>query len=426
MPVQIVDLFCGIGGLTRGLINSGLNVIAGFDIDPTCQYTYEHSNHISYNIRNIRDIDGNQINNLYSDDATKILVGCAPCQPFSQLRSKYGEANTLDEKYDLLLEYGRIIREVHPQVLSMENVPQIENTRIFREFLNILDENGYEKDYHVIYCPDYGIPQTRRRFVLVASILGPISLIEPTHNRKDIHVRDFIGNLPPIAAGEFLYVGHRKRENSLVSPVYNRPYMGRKGIGKLSMFSISQEIDVYSRKMLDDKNSEFNALRMDSEKIESSIKGEGDFNQSTAYYPEVLEIDDSCLAHSGTKIVLKKLKKNTSSLTVEYIKKRVARRFGIIGVENNFRVFVNNNEVTITDRDYFRKLRYIWYYGKESEKYSGFCSNLSYNECRDNVITINNKQYTISGWIGSVDASGDLKDGNDNLRQHRTINAPLP
>lgn len=80
---------------------------------------------------------------------------------------------------------------------------------------------------------------------------------------------------------------HRKRENSLVSPVYNRPYMGRKGIGKLSMFSISQEIDVYSRKMLDDKNSEFNALRMDSEKIESSIKGEGDFNQSTAYYPEM-------------------------------------------------------------------------------------------------------------------------------------------
>ena len=202
MPVQIVDLFCGIGGLTRGLINSGLNVIAGFDIDPTCQYTYEHSNHVSYNIRNIRDIDGNQINNLYSDDATKILVGCAPCQPFSQLRSKYGEANTLDEKYDLLLEYGRIIREVHPQVLSMENVPQIENTSIFREFLNILDENGYEKDYHIIYCPDYGIPQTRRRFVLVASILGPISLIEPTHNRKDIHVRDFIGNLPPIAAGE--------------------------------------------------------------------------------------------------------------------------------------------------------------------------------------------------------------------------------
>lgn len=216
---------------------------------------------------------------------------------------------------------------------------------------------------------------------------------------------------------KFLYVGHRKRENSLVSPVYNRPYMGRKGIGKLSMFSISQEIDVYSRKMLDDKNSEFNALRMNSEKIESSIKGEGDFNQSTAYYPEVLEIDDSCLAHSGTKIVLKKLKKNTSSLTVEYIKKRVARRFGIIGVENNFRVFVNNNEVTITDRDYFRKLRYIWYYGKESEKYSGFCSNLSYNECRDNVITINNKQYTISGWIGSVDASGDLKDGNDNLNK---------
>ncbi len=54
MPTQIVDLFCGIGGLTRGLINSGLNVIAGYDIDPTCQYTYEHNNHIHYNIPDVR------------------------------------------------------------------------------------------------------------------------------------------------------------------------------------------------------------------------------------------------------------------------------------------------------------------------------------------------------------------------------------
>ena len=202
MPAQIVDLFCGIGGLTRGLINSGLNVIAGYDIDPTCQYTYEHNNQIDYNIQNVRELTGDDINALYDEDAVKILVGCAPCQPFSQMRFKLGEANTQDEKYNLLLEYGRLIQEVHPTIVSMENVPQIQETNIFAEFLDILHANGYNVDYRVIYCPDYGIPQTRRRFVLVGSTLGPINIINPTHNRNDIHVEDFIRNLPPIEAGD--------------------------------------------------------------------------------------------------------------------------------------------------------------------------------------------------------------------------------
>lgn len=201
MPAQIIDLFCGIGGLTRGLINSGLNVIAGFDIDPTCQYTYEHNNNVNYNIENVRNLTGADIDALYDDDVLKILVGCAPCQPFSQMRFKLGEANAQDEKYNLLLEYGRLIQEVRPTIVSMENVPQIQDTNIFAEFLNILQTNGYQVDYRVIYCPDYGIPQTRRRFVLVGSTLGPITIIDPTHNRNDIHVRDFIQELPPIEAG---------------------------------------------------------------------------------------------------------------------------------------------------------------------------------------------------------------------------------
>lgn len=202
MPAQIVDLFCGIGGLTRGLINSGMNVIAGFDIDPTCQYTYEHNNEVEYNTRNIREVNGEEITELYDEGVTRILVGCAPCQPFSQMRFKLRDANAQDEKYNLLLEYGRLIQEVHPTIVSMENVPQIEHTNIFRDFLNILNENGYNVDYRVIYCPDYGIPQTRRRFVLVGSTLGEINIIEPTHNRNDIHVRDFIDNLPPLGAGD--------------------------------------------------------------------------------------------------------------------------------------------------------------------------------------------------------------------------------
>lgn len=201
MPSEIIDLFCGIGGLTRGLIDSGLNVIAGFDIDPTCQYTYEHNNNVPYHTQNVREVHAADLNELYAEDATRILVGCAPCQPFSQMRFKLGEANEHDEKYNLLLEYGRLIEELHPAIISMENVPQIKKTEIYMQFIQILQDNGYYFSEKVVYCPDYGIPQSRRRFVLIGSLLGPIELIAPTHHREDVSVRNFIDHLPHIEAG---------------------------------------------------------------------------------------------------------------------------------------------------------------------------------------------------------------------------------
>ena len=202
MP-QVIDLFCGVGGLTRGLLDAGLDVIAGFDIDKTCKYTYEHNNNVTYNLRDIKEVTSKDLLSYYDpNENVRILVGCAPCQPFSQMRSKLGEANAKDEKYNLLLEFGRLIRDTQPDIISMENVPQIEKTSVFNKFLDILNESGYYLDYKVIYCPDYGIPQTRRRFVLVGSKFGEIKIIDPTNNRKEIHVKDFIKDLPPIAAGE--------------------------------------------------------------------------------------------------------------------------------------------------------------------------------------------------------------------------------
>ena len=97
MPAQVIDLFCGVGGLTRGLLDAGLDVIAGFDIDPTCQFTYEQNNHVDYNVRNIREVTSDEIQALYDHDATTILVGCAPCQPFSQMRFKLRDANIQDD-----------------------------------------------------------------------------------------------------------------------------------------------------------------------------------------------------------------------------------------------------------------------------------------------------------------------------------------
>ena len=137
MPVQVVDLFCGVGGLTRGLLDAGLDVVAGFDIDSTCQFTYEHNNNVQYHLRNIREVDAAEIDALYDENATRVLVGCAPCQPFSQMRFKLKDANERDEKYDLLLEFGRLIEATHPTVISMENVPQIRETNVYNQFLEM-------------------------------------------------------------------------------------------------------------------------------------------------------------------------------------------------------------------------------------------------------------------------------------------------
>lgn len=203
MKVQVVDLFCGVGGLSHGLQQAGLNVVAGFDLDVTCHYTYEHNNNIPFHQGNIKNITKKDIDNCYSNDAVKVLVGCAPCQPFSQMSTKLGDNVRKDEKYNLLLEFGRLIKEVQPAIVSMENVPKIRNSDVFDKFINILHEEGYHTDGgNVVYCPKYGIAQNRHRFVLLASRLGAIHLLPPTHNKKYVTVRQVIGGLPHVEAGE--------------------------------------------------------------------------------------------------------------------------------------------------------------------------------------------------------------------------------
>ena len=208
----------------------------------------------------------------------------------------------------------------------------------------------------------------------------------------------------------FLKVGYQKRESQQKSTKYGRPFMGRKGIGKLSMFSIAKEIDVISAKSNDSGILEISALRMNIDKITEDIS-----SGTGVYHPE--EICEGNIDKEGTKIILKKLKKNISSLTPEYIRKRIARRFGIVGKEYHFSVTVNDHEVSLADRDYFNKLNYIWYYGQESEKYANYAQKATSKILRNNVLKYNDKVYNVIGWIGTVESSGDLKDGEDNLNK---------
>lgn len=201
---EVVDLFCGIGGLSYGLKTQGFNILAGFDLDKTCQYAYETNNEAKFFYKDIRDVKKDDITSLYSKDAIRILAGCAPCQPFSSyaFKNKIKDAN----KYDLLYEFGRLAEEVQPDIITMENVIQILNFKekpVLQDFINTLHSLNYQVDIQKVYCPDYGIPQMRRRIVLLASKYGEIKLIPPTHDKSHyVTVRDVIGNLNPIGAGE--------------------------------------------------------------------------------------------------------------------------------------------------------------------------------------------------------------------------------
>jgi len=202
LPIAAVDLFCGVGGMTHGFIKAGITVIAGIDTDETCKYAYEKNNNTKFINKDIKSITGTELVRLYPENGIRILAGCAPCQPFSTHTQKNSKRNE-DEKWGLLHSFSRLIKEIEPDIVSMENVPQIEKQEIFSDFIRNLKELDYHIFWQFVYCPDYGIPQTRTRLVLLASKLGNIQLISKTHTPSQYRtVEKTIRNLEPIKDGE--------------------------------------------------------------------------------------------------------------------------------------------------------------------------------------------------------------------------------
>ena len=195
--IHAVDLFCGIGGLTHGLARSGIAVKAGVDNDESCRYAYEANNRGSQFVAaDICDIGAEDIEPYFAGAEVSVLVGCAPCQPFSAHNRKLRK----EADCSLVYKYAHLIEETQPDVISMENVPGLARHQAFADFLGTLEQLGYEHDADVVSCSDYGIPQKRKRLVLLASRLGPISV--PRYNASERTVREFIKALPPIKDGE--------------------------------------------------------------------------------------------------------------------------------------------------------------------------------------------------------------------------------
>jgi DNA (cytosine-5)-methyltransferase 1 len=200
--IEAIDLFCGVGGLTHGLRAAGISVVAGIDVDSACRYPFE-ANHPSarFLLRDVGTLAGLELNNFWSPGSVRLLAGCAPCQPFSS----YARNKRKDHsKWGMLFHFARLVRETQPDLVTMENVPGLVGQTPFTEFLCALEDGGYKVVYGVLNVADFGVPQQRRRLVLVASKIGPVALPVPTHFGSEnwCTVRDAVGYLPRLEDGQ--------------------------------------------------------------------------------------------------------------------------------------------------------------------------------------------------------------------------------
>lgn len=199
--IKAVDLFCGAGGLTRGLEKAGIDVVFGVDVDPACEYPFHYNNRANFVLKPVEKLKASDFSSAFNKAGFTLIAGCAPCQPFSTYSQGWSSPD--DERWNLLERFGHLVRRIQPDFVTMENVPRLEKQDVFRKFVSLLVREGFEVSHSVVNCADYGVPQQRQRLVLLASRHGPIELIKPTRRPENyLTVEDAIGSLPALDAGE--------------------------------------------------------------------------------------------------------------------------------------------------------------------------------------------------------------------------------
>lgn len=256
-----VDLFAGCGGLSLGLQRAGFAVLGAIEIDPLAVEAYR-ANHAGVRVweRDIRKVPVAEVLRCLrlKRGALTLLAGCPPCQGFSRLRSRNGSRRVRDARNDLVLEFLRFVRGLRPKAVMLENVPGLVTNRRFRHLTRRLKEFGYEVEYRVLDAAEYGVPQRRRRLILVASRLGTPRF--GRRGRLNRTVRMTIAHLPRIGrSGDALHDQHTEnRSKSIRELIRNVPRNGgsRTSLSKRFRLACHSRCDgfwdVYGRMRWDD------------------------------------------------------------------------------------------------------------------------------------------------------------------------------
>lgn len=194
MDLYSVDIFSGVGGLSEGMHQAGFKTSLAFELDETASAAYK-LNHPNTEVitKDIRKVSIDEIKKKLDGKTIHLLAGCPPCQGFSSVRRLNRSAPVEDDRNSLIKEFVRLVEELNPFTIMMENVPGLINYELFQECLNKLEELGYKCDYKIVNVKDYGVPQSRKRLVLVGSRLGKIRVAKGIYKKRT--VRQTIGKL---------------------------------------------------------------------------------------------------------------------------------------------------------------------------------------------------------------------------------------
>ena len=256
-----IDLFSGCGGLSLGLERAGFGVRAAVEIDLVAAATYKknhpHTAVIQDDIRNVtgRDLKrAAKIGNATFD----LLAGCPPCQGFSRIKRK-NKPSSDDSRNDLILDFLRIAKELRPKMVLLENVPGLEKNGRFARMLKALQGLGYKTDWAVLNAADFGVPQRRKRLIMMASRVGNIEIEIPKKSGNRRTVRDCIGDLEaPRSAVDPLQRMHLKNTPRIKKLIVRIPPDGgsRTAWGKRAQLACHKKIqgfrDVYGRMKWDE------------------------------------------------------------------------------------------------------------------------------------------------------------------------------
>lgn len=282
MEITAIDLFSGCGGLTQGLKQAGINVITAVEINKNAAKAYA-MNHPEIELiqEDIRNITAEYIIKSAKGKKINLVAGCPPCQGFSNIRTLNRRNIIEDDRNELIIDFLRIIEGIMPTFIIMENVPGIVRYNNFNDTIKKLTSLGYNLDYKIVNVEKYGVPQRRKRLVLLGSLDHEVEIPQFIENSKTT-VRDYIYNLPSVNESNDpihkIHSNHTEKIKKIISLI---PKNG----GSRKQLPLEYWLDCHKK-----ENVGFNDIygRLNWDKVSSTITG-GCLNPSKGRFLHPIE-----------------------------------------------------------------------------------------------------------------------------------------